>query len=122
METLRENLRGILKIGWDKNKFDADWFERAWIIRPTPLSVNISTFGLLQTHKQSAINRIGSAAVERIFKEEVDALCARIKVEKTLEYNGREETQPLLLIPFSSIRQEAVGHGGFHSGALGTYK
>src|SRR5215475_7032407 len=103
METLRANLRGILEIGWDKNRFDADWFEQAWTIRPTPLLVNLSTFRLLQTHKQSAIDRIGSAAVERIFKEEVDALRARIEGQTNVEYDGGEKTQPLLLIPFASV-------------------
>ncbi|SHH42001.1 MBL fold metallo-hydrolase [Bradyrhizobium erythrophlei] len=52
-----------------------------------------------------------------IFDEEVRMSAVRRKPLVDLEREAKEATR--FLIPFASVRQEAVGHGGFHTGVLG---
>src|SRR5229473_1155534 len=55
--------------------------------------------------------------VRSMFAEEIERWQERIGTEEDAVAQARLETR--FLYPFAVVRQEAVGHGGFHSGTLG---
>lgn len=59
-------------------------------------------------------------SADSIFDEEVSSSLARKELSDEIRGQARDETK--YLIPFACVRQEAVGHGGFHTGALGFWK
>ncbi|MET4524075.1 hypothetical protein [Bradyrhizobium sp. JR18.2] len=56
---------------------------------------------------------------DEIFDEEVRRSILRWERFAKIEREAKEEVRYLL--PFACVRQEAVGHGGFHTGAMGFY-
>jgi hypothetical protein len=122
MNRLRSTFRALLDYGWSEQKFNADWFEDAWIDVHTRMSRNAVLIRALLTSKADGIKRFGAEKVEEIFKEEVALLRERIASEVRLEQEAENATAPMLQIPFALVRQEPVGHGCFHTGVLGTQK
>lgn len=56
---------------------------------------------------------------DEIFDEEVRK--SLLRRERLAEIERKAEKETRFLVPFACVRQEAVGHGGFHTGAMGFY-
>lgn len=66
------------------------------------------------------IEDFGLGGAEGIFESEIRKWEERRGFEHEVEENAHEHTK--FVFPFAAIRQEAVGHGGFHTGVLGFNK
>ena len=122
MDRLRSIFRALLDYGWSQQRFNADWFEVAWIDGHVRGSNNSALIGALLANKEGGSKRFGAEKVEDIFREEVRFLRERIAREARIEDEASRATAPMLQVPFALVRQEPVGHGCFHTGVLGTAK
>jgi hypothetical protein len=62
----------------------------------------------------------GEPAASALFDEEISNVCKLFDEEQIEIDEERYKAKPLAETPFAVVRQEPVGHGGFHTGALGT--
>jgi hypothetical protein len=122
MDHLRRTFRALLDYGWSEPRFDASWFEVAWIDGHVKTPNNIALIRALLETKEAGTKRFGAQKVEDIFKEEVITLRERIAWEAKIVEQARRATSPMLQVPFALVRQEPVGHGCFHTGVLGTQR
>jgi hypothetical protein len=84
--------------------------------RVTPTIENTAFITALSAN-YDRLKLLAPRSADAIFDEEVRSSIARRKPLVDIERQAREETR--FLYPFACVRQEAVGHGGFHTGALG---
>lgn len=120
MDDFKSTLRGLFDIGWTKHRTDAHWFKLAWEDKVTTVIKTIYLVRLLLDRKEDATNRLDNATVQQIFDEEIATFQKRIEGQVSDESDAHRGTEPVSQIPFASVRQEPVGHGGFHTGVLGT--
>jgi hypothetical protein len=86
------------------------------VLRPD----NIHAIMGIKAIRISAIQSLREPAARALFDEEISNVCALIEEDNRIVEIARRETGPLAITPFAVVRQEPVGHGGFHTGALGT--
>jgi hypothetical protein len=79
---------------------------------------NIALIGAIIKIWVSAI-KSDEGAARLIFDEEISYACERITKTEREGDTAWHKTEPTAATPFAVVRQEAVGHGCFHTGVLG---
>jgi Metallo-beta-lactamase superfamily len=69
--------------------------------------------------REEAVDRIGESAARALFLEESFSVCEQRTLELRNVDRARVNSGPLPCTPLAVMRQEPVGHGCFHTGALG---
>ncbi|MGY3690557.1 hypothetical protein ACVIGA_000637 [Bradyrhizobium sp. USDA 3240] len=117
MDRLNSTFRALFDIG-HSGGCAPEWFEQAWNNIPMPTQGQLVR--TLLANKRQAEARLGKEKVEAIFCEELKFFREELQRSDALRVAARDATEPLLVVPFALVRQEAVGHGCFHTGVLGT--
>lgn len=120
MDHLRSFFRALIDKSWNKQGFVTDWFRVVWEDLHTKTSMNSSLIQALLVNKEDGSKRFGAKKVDQLFKEELDFFQKSITHEGLTVEAAHMTTAPIISIPFALVRQEPVGHGGFHTGVLGT--
>jgi hypothetical protein len=67
-----------------------------------------------------AAKRIGPVKALRIFTQQLNSMRSKLDSDAAVAKKANEDTRPISSFPFVVVRQEPVGHGGFHTGVLGS--
>jgi hypothetical protein len=122
-DQIKSTLRGLLSLVREKKILTSEEL-RKWGFELEEQIVGVSTnIGVIEAIRKTrirAIQLLGKPAARALFDEEMSNICALIDEDNGIVNDGRYNTQHLAVTPFAVVRQEPVGHGGFHTGTLGT--
>jgi hypothetical protein len=82
---------------------------------------NITLLEAIAQHRKEAIELLGGEPAARIFFDrQASCVCSQEKPAIEARLRAFHKIRPPAHTPFAVVRQEPVGHGCFHTGALGT--